>query len=198
MWSIPPFLILNWKLQQQVCFSSSSSSFFSSLSLLGWGRGVTYTCTELLNGSCSLFVYFSTIFVLHIFCLSVNANIIKGFLNSAELYALARYFDANSRPSEKVEATQEEESDLRLAQLQHQLPSNEPGALMQLVKDAADENEEDEDTKECKNLFKNMRFFLSREVRLIVHWPLHRGVSCLIMQQLSFFFFSWIFLWRCG
>lgn len=112
---------------------------------------------------------FSTIFELHIFCLSVNAYIIKGFLNSAELYALARYFDANSRPSEKVEATQEEESDLRLAQLQHQLPSNEPGALMQLVKDAADENEEDEDTKECKNLFKNMRFFLSREVRLIVH-----------------------------
>ncbi|KAK9225036.1 hypothetical protein WN943_010077 [Citrus x changshan-huyou] len=84
--------------------------------------------------------------------------------SAAELYALARYFDANSRPSEKVEATQEEESDLRLAQLQHQLPSNEPGALMQLVKDAADENEEDEDTKECKNLFKNMRFFLSREV----------------------------------
>lgn len=40
---------------------------------------------------------------------------------------------------------------------------------MQLVKDAADENEEDEDTKECKNLFENMRFFLSREVRLIVH-----------------------------
>lgn len=77
MWSIPPFLILNWKLQQQVCFSSSSSFFFS-LSLLGWGRGVTYTCTELLNGSCSLFVYFSTIFVLHIFCLSVKANIIKG------------------------------------------------------------------------------------------------------------------------
>ncbi|KAH9790911.1 Pescadillo-like [Citrus sinensis] len=84
--------------------------------------------------------------------------------SAAELYALARYFDANSRPSEKVEATQEEESELRLAQLQHQLPSNEPGALMQLVKDAADENEEDEDTKECKNLFKNMRFFLSREV----------------------------------
>lgn len=84
--------------------------------------------------------------------------------SAAELYALSRYFDANSRLSEKVEATQEEESEIRLAQLQHQLPSNEPGALMQLVKSAAVENEEDADTKECKNLFKNMRFFLSREV----------------------------------
>ncbi|KAJ0016411.1 hypothetical protein Pint_11649 [Pistacia integerrima] len=52
----------------------------------------------------------------------------------------------------------------RLAQLQHQLPSIEPGALMQLVKGAADENEEDEDTKECKKLLKNMKFFSSREV----------------------------------
>lgn len=89
------------------------------------------------------------------------------FLYCAELYALSRYFDANSRPSEQVEATQSEEAELRLAQLQHQLPSNEPGALMQLVKGAGDENEEDEDTKECKELFKNMKFFLSREVRLI-------------------------------
>ncbi|KAL5764830.1 hypothetical protein ACOSQ2_017424 [Xanthoceras sorbifolium] len=84
--------------------------------------------------------------------------------SAAELYALSRYFDANARTSEQVVETQLEESELRLAQLQHQLPSNEPGALMQLVKGPADEIEEDEDTKECKNLFKNMKFFLSREV----------------------------------
>ncbi|TXG49248.1 hypothetical protein EZV62_025123 [Acer yangbiense] len=85
--------------------------------------------------------------------------------SAAELYALSRYFDANSRKnSDQVEETQLEESELRLAQLQRQLPSNEAGALMQLVKGAADENEEDEDTKECKNFFKNMKFFLSREV----------------------------------
>lgn len=53
-----------------------------------------------------------------------------------------------------------EESELRLAQLQHQLPSNEPGALMHLMVDA----EVDLETKECKNLFKDMKFFLSREV----------------------------------
>ncbi|XP_044465681.1 LOW QUALITY PROTEIN: pescadillo homolog, partial [Mangifera indica] len=84
--------------------------------------------------------------------------------SAAELYALSRYFDANSRTAEQIEGTQHDESELRLAQLQHQLPSNEPGALMQLVKYAADENEEDEDTKACKELFKNMKFFLSREV----------------------------------
>ncbi|XP_044503701.1 pescadillo homolog [Mangifera indica] len=84
--------------------------------------------------------------------------------SAAELYALSRYFDANSRTTEQIEGTQRDESELRLAQLQHQLPSNEPGALMQLVKGTADENEEDEDTKECKKLFKNMKFFLSREV----------------------------------
>ncbi|KAH7560617.1 hypothetical protein JRO89_XS10G0055000 [Xanthoceras sorbifolium] len=84
--------------------------------------------------------------------------------SAAELYALSRYFDANARTSEQVVETQLEESELRLAQLQHQLPSNEPGALMQLVKGPADEIEEDEDTKEYKNLFKNMKFFLSREV----------------------------------
>ncbi|KAL5766529.1 hypothetical protein ACOSP7_017146 [Xanthoceras sorbifolium] len=83
--------------------------------------------------------------------------------SAAELYALSRYFDANTRTSEQVAETQLEESELRLAQLQHQLPSNEPGALMQLVKGPADEIEEDEDTKECKKLFKNMKFFLSRE-----------------------------------
>lgn len=57
-----------------------------------------------------------------------------------------------------------EESELRLAQLQHQLPSNEPGALMHLMVDAEGNDEVDLETKECKNLFKDMKFFLSREV----------------------------------
>ncbi|KAI8000977.1 hypothetical protein LOK49_LG09G00440 [Camellia lanceoleosa] len=83
---------------------------------------------------------------------------------AADLYALSRYLDANSKApalesqaasssgSEQAEAqengTELEESELRLAQLQHQLPSNEPGALMHLVKDAPDEDEDDEETKE--------------------------------------------------
>ncbi|XP_041003767.1 pescadillo homolog [Juglans microcarpa x Juglans regia] len=99
---------------------------------------------------------------------------------ASDLYALSRYFDANSRTSmvdpqasntsgsEQVEAQQKgtppDESELRLAQLQHHLPSNEPGALMRLVEDVAGEDEEDEDTRECKKLFKNLKFFLSREV----------------------------------
>ena len=71
--------------------------------------------------------------------------------------------------SKQVDAKQKEdetgESELRLAQLQHQLPSNEPGALMHLVEDVAGEDEEDQDTKECKKHFENMKFFLGREVR---------------------------------
>lgn len=91
---------------------------------------------------------------------------------AADLYALSRYFDASSRVtsasiSDQVEdpkeSTELDESELRLAQLQHQLPSNEPGALMQLVEDNIDESEDDE-TRKCKALFKNLRFFLSREV----------------------------------
>ncbi|XP_008462522.2 pescadillo homolog [Cucumis melo] len=89
---------------------------------------------------------------------------------AAEFYALLRFFDANTKtslvnpnsPFGKVDA---EDSELRLAQLQHQLPLNEPTALMHLVEDAAGMDEdEDEDTRECKKLFKNMKFFLSREV----------------------------------
>ncbi|XP_059670109.1 pescadillo homolog [Cornus florida] len=99
---------------------------------------------------------------------------------AADLYALSRYFDANTKAtameseavslsgSEQIEikdkGTELHESELRLAQLQHQLPSNEPGALMHLVEDAADEDEDDEETRECKSLFKNVKFFLSREV----------------------------------
>lgn len=99
---------------------------------------------------------------------------------AADLYALSRYFDANSNASiassqtvavsetdqvkDKKDDADLDESELRLAQLQHQLPSNEPGALMRLEKDAAGEDEDDEETKECKTLFKDMKFFLSREV----------------------------------
>ncbi|OMO69358.1 hypothetical protein COLO4_29105 [Corchorus olitorius] len=91
---------------------------------------------------------------------------------AADLYALSRYFDANYRASVQEpqvagssrSVQEQEESDLRLAQLQHQLPANEPGALMHLVQNADSEIEEDEATRECKNLFQNKKFFLSREV----------------------------------
>lgn len=98
---------------------------------------------------------------------------------AAELYALCRYVSAAPKSQsgdsqaisseneqsevEKVD-TQTDESDLRLAQLQHQLPANEPGTLMQLVEDATLADDEDNETKECKNLFKNLKIFLSREV----------------------------------
>ncbi|CAL5205062.1 unnamed protein product [Lathyrus oleraceus] len=103
---------------------------------------------------------------------------------AADLYALSRYANANTGPailnseaSQSVESeqpeskpigaeTHNENSELRLAQLQHQLPSNEPGALMHLVEKAAGEDEEeyDEETRQCKNLFQNVKIFLSREV----------------------------------
>lgn len=104
------------------------------------------------------------------------------FLEFVELYALSRYIDANSRSSlldpqvsllpgsGKVEIQKNrdlvDESDLRLAQLQRQLPSNEPGALMRLIDNAPGEEEEDNDTIMCKGLFKDMKFFLNREVSL--------------------------------
>ncbi|KAK1308806.1 hypothetical protein QJS10_CPA09g00706 [Acorus calamus] len=62
----------------------------------------------------------------------------------------------------KVDA-KNNESELRLAQLQHQDLSNEPGALMHLIEEAAAEDDDDNDTKECNTLFKNFNFFLSRE-----------------------------------
>ncbi|EOY02494.1 Pescadillo-related [Theobroma cacao] len=91
---------------------------------------------------------------------------------AADLYALSRYFDANYKTSvqepqvagSSISEQEQEESNLRLAQLQRQLPANEPGALMHLVQDAASETEEDEATRDCKNLFQNMKIFLSREV----------------------------------
>lgn len=98
-----------------------------------------------------------------------------------ELYALFRYVASGSarKPiesqpvgliEEKKDTDQKmdtgvDETELRLAQLQHQLPSNEPGTLMQLLEDSTnDDDDEDQDTKECKTLFKNLKFFLSREV----------------------------------
>ncbi|KAK6913075.1 BRCT domain [Dillenia turbinata] len=100
---------------------------------------------------------------------------------AADLYALTRFAEAQTKSvqllepqavgssgSGQVEAPKSgsyrEESEVRLAQLQHQLPANEPGALMHLVKDAAEADEDDKETKECKNLFKDLKFFLSREV----------------------------------
>ncbi|XP_010251101.1 PREDICTED: pescadillo homolog [Nelumbo nucifera] len=100
---------------------------------------------------------------------------------AADLYALSRFFAANSKAtigesqmvtssgSEQADSKRKEmqtdESELRLAQLQHQLPTNEPGTLMHLIEDAADgDDDEDVERRECKTLFKNMKFFLSREV----------------------------------
>ncbi|CAA7031397.1 unnamed protein product [Microthlaspi erraticum] len=92
---------------------------------------------------------------------------------AADLYALSRYIDASSRgmtvepkvdSSSSSQSNDREESELRLAQLQHQLPSSEPGALMHLVADNNEEVEEDEETRACKSLFKDLKFFLSREV----------------------------------
>ncbi|XP_050237796.1 pescadillo homolog [Mercurialis annua] len=97
---------------------------------------------------------------------------------AAGLYALSRYIDAHSSMSveepkaptsseqvkAQVEATENEESEIRLAQLHRQLPTNEPGALMHLVRDAEAENEDDQETRDCKKLFRNMKLFLSREV----------------------------------
>ncbi|KAL5718194.1 hypothetical protein ACHQM5_011126 [Ranunculus cassubicifolius] len=100
---------------------------------------------------------------------------------AADLYALSRYFassrvkplealEGNSNQQENTEVgskgTEHNESELRLAQLQQQLPTNEPGALMKLVEEAGDDDEDiDDETRECKSLFKNMKFFLSREVQ---------------------------------
>ncbi|KAG8368155.1 hypothetical protein BUALT_Bualt15G0015600 [Buddleja alternifolia] len=82
---------------------------------------------------------------------------------AADLYALSRYLDANatsvktkavtsSGSGSDLEHQQDgkkfDEDELRLAQLQKQLPSNEPGALMHLVEDAADNDDEDAETRE--------------------------------------------------
>nr|GEV63858.1 pescadillo homolog [Tanacetum cinerariifolium] len=61
-----------------------------------------------------------------------------------DLYALTRYVDAQDRPS----GTNDEESEHSLPQLQDQLPSNELGALMNLVANTAFMSEDDEETRE--------------------------------------------------
>ncbi|XP_059283823.1 pescadillo homolog [Lycium ferocissimum] len=93
---------------------------------------------------------------------------------AADLYALSRYFDNRASMIESKATSVSEsdvskepnydESELRLAQLQQQIPSNEPGALMHLVQNAAETDEDDSETRECKTLFKDIKFFLSREV----------------------------------
>ncbi|KAM3301426.1 pescadillo [Capsicum chacoense] len=97
---------------------------------------------------------------------------------AADLYALSRYFDNRAFMTEsKVTSSSEsdvskdlgkgpnyDESELRLAQLQQQIPSNEPGALMHLLQNATETVEDDAETRECKALFKDIKLFLSREV----------------------------------
>lgn len=112
--------------------------------------------------------------------------------NYADLFALSRYLDANGQTSStssktitssKQAESKSDESELRLAQLQQQLPSNEPGALMHLLEDASREDEEDLETRECKSLFKNLKFFLSREVRFCGFLVLH--VALFLILPLS-------------
>ncbi|TVU45536.1 hypothetical protein EJB05_05025 [Eragrostis curvula] len=88
---------------------------------------------------------------------------------AAELYALCRYMSGGSQAGPQADKNNEagpqaDESELRLAQLQHQLPTNEPGALMHLVEESTADDADDEETKQCKSLFKNLKFYLSREV----------------------------------
>lgn len=134
-----------------------------------------------------------------------------------ELYALCRYMSAGSRrmignsqtdevmedkdeKSKAEEVIEEEkvvknkasskadESEFRLAQLQHQLPTNEPGALMNLVEESTADDADDDDTKDCKGLFKNLKFYLSREVG---YWNLsllqaNFGIAVLILISFKF------------
>lgn len=97
-----------------------------------------------------------------------------------ELYALCRYIGAGSRAlsgasqtgissvsgqadSEKMNVETEE------PEVQYQLLANERGALMNMVEDVNGADEEDQDTKECKSLFKDLKFFLCREVSIFHH-----------------------------
>nr|GEU73174.1 pescadillo homolog [Tanacetum cinerariifolium] len=74
---------------------------------------------------------------------------------ATDLYALTRYVDAKDRPS----GTNDKESEHRLVQLQDQIPSNELGALMNLVVNAAFASVDEEETRSCKSLFQNKTFF---------------------------------------
>lgn len=84
--------------------------------------------------------------------------------------AWASKLESRAAPQEiDAQGEELEQSELRLAQIQHQLPCNEPGALMHLMEDSAGNDENDLETRECKNLFKNMKFYLSLEVGISVH-----------------------------
>lgn len=85
---------------------------------------------------------------------------------AADLYVLSRLVSRKSgASSDMVQPDQTAlESQVTLAQLQHQLVSGEPGTLMQLVQETEEVDDEDDETKEYKSLFKGMKFFLSREV----------------------------------
>nr|GEV25099.1 pescadillo-like protein [Tanacetum cinerariifolium] len=89
-----------------------------------------------------------------------------------DLYALKRYVGAKDRTN----GTNDEESEFKLAQLEDQLPSNEPLAMMNLVVNATFVSEDDEETRVCKILFLNKTFFMDRE---IVDWPTqsHKFIS---------------------
>ncbi|XP_051137124.1 pescadillo homolog [Andrographis paniculata] len=88
---------------------------------------------------------------------------------AADLYALSRYLNAGAQASssnrkaitspESMQTDQQQEEDELV-----ELPPSEPGALMHLLEDAHNDDDEDVETRECKTLFKNMKFFLSREV----------------------------------
>ncbi|KMT03757.1 hypothetical protein BVRB_8g189050 [Beta vulgaris subsp. vulgaris] len=84
---------------------------------------------------------------------------------AADLYALSRLIASSSKEQDNHKLlSQLDESEVTLAQLQHQLAPSEPGALMHLVEETEIEDDADEETKECRSLLKDMRFFLSREV----------------------------------
>ncbi|GJS46488.1 transcription factor PIF1 [Tanacetum coccineum] len=104
---------------------------------------------------------------------------------AADLYALTRYVESKDRPS----GTSDEESEHRLVQLQDQLPSNEPGALMNLVVNTAFVSEDDEETRACKSLFQNKTFFLGREVP----WSNERLLE---NKELNAVIGAWFTLWQ--
>ncbi|CAA7394726.1 unnamed protein product [Spirodela intermedia] len=96
---------------------------------------------------------------------SINVEyppILDPFLEAeaADLFALYRFFSAGSRRTfgNSQIGGSEEQNEVRL------LPASEPGALMHLVENASVDDKDDKETKECKSLFKNLKFFLGREV----------------------------------
>ncbi|KMZ70148.1 putative Pescadillo [Zostera marina] len=95
---------------------------------------------------------------------------------AADLYALSRYIDAESSLSSQTSKAITSDSggqaeDVIMGDATDEsdqktnFPVIEAGSLMRLViGDASTENNEDKETKECKVLFKDCVFFLSREV----------------------------------